>query len=207
MINIGSNLRDTSSSSESEESDDLNVVEPEWRNPVGNHIVFPSDYANKKGINTELAAALVDCSPFEFFSIFLDKEIITLMVEQTNLYAMQVICSGEDIPQFSRLHQWTPTTHEEMLKFLGLIGYMGLVRMPTIRHYWSRKRLFHSNGVVSNTMSRNRFEILLLLWHFSDNEMCPPDDRAYKVQPLIDLLVEKFQNAFTPGSTFASTNH
>ncbi|XP_018572737.1 piggyBac transposable element-derived protein 4-like [Anoplophora glabripennis] len=203
VANIGSNLREPSSSSESEDSVDLNAVaEPEWKNPVGNHIDFPDDYVKKGGINPELAAALVDCSPFEFFSVFLDKDVINLMVEQTNLYATQVICSGEDIPKSSRLHQWTPTTHEEMLKFLGLVGYMGLVKMPTIRHYWSRKRLFRCNGVVSNTMSRNRFELLLLLWHFSDNDLCPPGDRAYKIQQLLDLLINKFQNAFTPAGSF-----
>lgn len=124
-----------------------------------------------------------------------------LIVDQTNIYASQVVRSGEDIPASSRLHQWTPTSRMEMLNFLGLIGYMGLVRMPTIRHYWSRRSLFQSQ-VASNTMSRNRFELLLLLWHFSDNHQCPPGDRVYKIQVLIDKLVYKFQEVFTPGSTF-----
>jgi hypothetical protein len=32
------------------------------------------------------------------------------------------------------------------------------------------------------------------MWHFSDNEECPPSDRLFKIQPLLDLL-ERFQLA------------
>lgn len=135
-----------------------------------------------------------------FFSLFVDNEVIDLMVEQTNLYATQVILLAEDIPNSSRLHKWSPTDKKEMKKFLGLIGYMGLVKMPTIRHYWSRKPLFRNDN-ISKVMSRNRFELLLQLWHFSDNQNCPEGDRLFKVQPLIDKLIMKFQQAYTPNST------
>ena len=37
-------------------------------------------------------------------------------------------------------------------------------------------------------MSRIRFEILLRLLHFSNNENAIPDDRLAKIKPLLDLL-------------------
>lgn len=173
---------------------------PGWSSPQGNHLNFQNKFTQQQGILPELQAALQGGTPYDFFSFFVDNEIIELIVEQTNLYATQVICKAQDIPQFSRLHNWSPTDKREMRKFLGLIGYMGIVRMPTIRHYWSRKPLFRNEN-ISKVMSRNRFELLLQLWHFSDNESCPEGDRLFKVQPLFDKLIAKFQYAFTPGST------
>nr|CAI5856406.1 unnamed protein product [Callosobruchus analis] len=43
-------------------------------------------------------------------------------------------------------------------------------------------------------MSRNRFEIILRMLHFSDNEQYPEGDRLFKVQSLVDSLNEKFKN-------------
>ena len=196
--NIGSNLIEESSS---ESEDDPPVLrQPGWNDPQGNHCHFGMKYLETGGIRPEFAASLVDLSPFDFYSVFIDQAIIELMVAQTNLYATQVLTSGEDVSKGSRLHQWTPTSNSEMRKFLGLIGYMGLVRMSTLCHYWSRKRLYCSP--VSDVMSRNRFELLLHLWHFTDNELCPPGDRTFKIHPFIEKIVNKYQEVFTPSSTF-----
>ncbi|CAH2006536.1 unnamed protein product [Acanthoscelides obtectus] len=200
VSNIGSNLVEQSSSSDSEENQSNVVQVAGWTIPQGHHLVFPKNFVQDQGICPEIAAALQGGTPYDFFSLFLDNEILDLMVEQTNLYATQVICSANDVPHSSRLHKWSPTDRQEMQRFLGLVGYMGLVRMPTVRHYWSRKPLFR-NEFISSVMSRNRFELLLQLWHFSDNQICPEGDRLYKVQPLIDKLVKKFQTSYTPGST------
>jgi hypothetical protein len=51
-------------------------------------------------------------------------------------------------------------------------------------------------------MSRNRFELLLKVWHFSDNEKCRPGDPGYKLECLIQLLVKKFQEVYNPGHVF-----
>lgn len=198
-LNIGSNLVEQSDS-ESGGSDVEPPRKSEWNDPEGNHMMFGTEYNDSEGISPEYAAALVNENPFTFYSSFVDDQIINLMVRETNLYATQLLTSTEDVPEYSRLHKWTPTTCEEMLKFLGLIGYMGLVKMPSIRHYWSRKQLYRND--VSNVMSRNRFELLLHVWHFSDNDECPPGDRVFKIQPLLDSLIQKYQELYTPGGTF-----
>ena len=46
---------------------------------------------------------------------------------------------------------------------------MGLVQMPKIDYYWSKSQLYGSE-IIQNTMSRDKFELLLKFLHFSNNE-------------------------------------
>lgn len=52
---------------------------------------------------------------------------------------------------------------------------------------------------MGKIMSLNRFQLLLSMFHFSNNEDTPRGDRLFKVQNLIDLLTEKFQMCVFPG--------
>ncbi|KAJ8949511.1 hypothetical protein NQ314_008204 [Rhamnusium bicolor] len=97
------------------------------------------------------------------------------------------------------INGFQPTS--EMKIFIGILGYMEMVRMPSVRHYWSQKSMFH-NIFVSSAMARNRFELLLKFWHFTDNELCPEGDREFKIEPFVNKLIEKFQAVYTPGETF-----
>ncbi len=87
------------------------------------------------------------------------------MVRETNRYAEQHI-QRQKLTKRSKTLQWKPSTSEEMLKFLGIIIEMGLVQMPEIEYYWSKSKLF-GYEVIQNTMSRDRFELLLKFLHFS----------------------------------------
>ncbi|WKX89821.1 hypothetical protein Q1695_009012 [Nippostrongylus brasiliensis] len=42
---------------------------------------------------------------------------------------------------------------DEMLKFLGICLYMGNVRLPTLRHYWSTRRMY--TNLCPSIMARN----------------------------------------------------
>lgn len=158
-------------------------------------------FSGTTGLNQHYHAALLNSTPYECFSLFLDNEILDFMVVQTNLYAQQQVESAKDVSKNSRLHSWTPTDRTEMKQFIGLLGYMGMVRMNSIRDYWSTNPIF-KNDIAPNTMSRNRFEVLLRMWHFSDNAESAEGDRLHKVQPLVDKFLNKFQSAFTPGEVF-----
>ncbi|KAJ8949766.1 hypothetical protein NQ314_008119 [Rhamnusium bicolor] len=89
-----------------------------------------------------------------------------------------------------------------MKKFIGIVGYMGLVKLPRLESYWCKRKKIYSTSVVGKVMSRNRFELLLNLWHFSDNDMCPEGDRGYKIEPLMKSFVQKFQEVYTPMQEF-----
>lgn len=121
-------------------------------------------------VNPDISAQLADCEPIDYFLQFISEDIINLMVDQTNLYATQVVTGQEDVTPHSRLRDWTPTDSAEMKISIGLIGWMGLVQLPNLRDYWSKSQLYNMD-LPRKTMSRNRFELLLKMWHFADNTL------------------------------------
>lgn len=73
--------------------------------------------------------------------------------------------------------------------------------------YWSSDILY-ATPLFSAIMPRNRFELLLKLFHVNDNtnepdRHDPHHDRLFKLRPLIDHLFEHFQLAYTPGPSVA----
>ncbi|KAJ8931163.1 hypothetical protein NQ314_015965 [Rhamnusium bicolor] len=124
------------------------------------------------------------------------------MVRETNRYAEQVIIepiNDESITCNSHLNDWVETNAVEMHVFWGILLWMGLDKKPSLSHYWSRSELY--NSPACKFMPRNRFEILLRMWHFADNAACPPGDRLQKIQILISYLVSKYQKFYIPSET------
>ncbi|KAK9681267.1 Transposase IS4 [Popillia japonica] len=146
------------------------ATDGEWSVPLGRQQQF--DFAAISGLNEAVLLELVNGTPYDFYCSLIDNKIIDNIVDQTNLYGTQCLTSKADIPKTSRWHKWQPTDNIEIRRFIGLIGYMGLVKMPSIENYWSSSLLYR-NGVARNTMSRNRFQLLLHALHFDDNEMGP----------------------------------
>lgn len=101
---------------------------------------------------------------------------------------------GDTTPQ-SRLHDWNSVSEAEIKTFCGLVLWMGLVKLPSIRDYWSRQSIY---DVRFGKSSRNRFKLILRMIHFSYNQECPKRDRLYKIQFLVDMLVHNFQTLYTP---------
>ncbi|CAB4023629.1 Hypothetical predicted protein [Paramuricea clavata] len=65
---------------------------------------------------------------------------------------------------------------------------MGLVEMPSIRMYWEKETRYPP---VTEVMSRNRFQLLLSLIHFVDNETVSEEtkkDRLWKIRPFLDMF-------------------
>lgn len=116
--------------------------------------------------------------PIEYFYRFFTKVLISHIVEQTNIYAMQ---------QNSNFR----TDVEEVEKFLGCLMKMGIVNMPRYEMYWAQSTRF---GPVADLLSRNRFTEIKKYIHFNDNSRVitdrndPQYDRYFKVRPLLNLL-------------------
>jgi hypothetical protein len=104
-------------------------------------------------------------------------------------------CRAKQNAPKARIHDWQDTTAVEMKKFIGIILWMGLVQSPSIESYWSKMPIYQN--FIKCAMSRNRFQLLLKMWHFSNNENLS-QDRLQKISPLINILLEKFQNNVTP---------
>lgn len=128
-----------------------------WTDPVGNHKKFT--FSRQAGMDPTVSGVFALADPIDYFHLFLTDDIINNMVHETNLYATQVLLSADAGPR-SRLHDWIPTDHNEIKRFIGLIGWMGMIKVPRLADYWSKHKLF-SFPTPKSVMSRNRFELLL----------------------------------------------
>ena len=83
----------------------------------------------------------------------------------------------------------------------------GHVHKPTLPLYWSTETIF-STPIFASVMTRNRYQLLLRVFHLNDNDKEPdrddPErDRLYKVRPFIDELLKRFMEVYKPTSNVA----
>lgn len=93
-------------------------------------------------MDSTTSGILATAGPGDYFNLFLTPDILNTMVDQKNLYADQYLSSGVDVSKHSRTHRWEPTNTEEMKKFVALLGWMGLVKLPKLADYWRKNRLY-----------------------------------------------------------------
>ncbi|KFM82040.1 PiggyBac transposable element-derived protein 4, partial [Stegodyphus mimosarum] len=77
---------------------------------------------------------------------------------------------------------------------------MGTVRMNRLQDYWKKDPLFHNAG-IANSISRNRFLLILRALHFAKNSEPgepQPTDRLYKIRPVIDFFNERMCEIYYP---------
>jgi len=133
-----------------------------------------------------------------FVKMFLTDELIELITSQTNLYARQYTA---DRANSFRENQWRPVTNEEIVQFIAITILIGIHGLPGLQDYWSNDGLLH-NPVFHASMGRNRYQLILKFLHFNDNSRYDPNDpqrdRLYKIRPLLDYLVKRFQEVYYP---------
>ena len=81
--------------------------------------------------------------PHEYFLKFFNEELVKKITYETNLYARQQCISTK----FS-------TDEEEILKFMGILMYMGVSSLPSIGDYWSTCLLYTSPSPRDKRQSR-----------------------------------------------------
>ena len=79
---------------------------------------------------------------------------------------------------------------------------MGFDKKARWRQYWSKDPLL-STPAFPAILDRNRYEMIMKFFHFSDNSMEPPRDspmrdRIFKIRPLVNHFTETFSRAYTP---------
>ena len=74
-----------------------------------------------------------DSHSYEFFCKIWGDGIFQELTEQSNLYTSQ-----------KGTATWVDTNEEEMYSFLGIHLAMGLVRLPSLKDYWSTNPLLYS---------------------------------------------------------------
>lgn len=177
--------------SQMQSEDDEIIMNSVWSEYVGRHKDFP--FTGSHGLQRDIE----DISVFEAFSQIVDNEVVDHIVTETNRYAEQCILSKTP-RKHARLTKWIPTNAEEIKKFLGLTLWMGLVRLNKLEDYWSTRNIYRMD-IPHSIMSRNRYQMLLSMIHFNNNEEIERGDRLGKIRPLVDILQRKYQALYRPG--------
>ena len=127
---LDENMEETLEDDSEENSEDEQSYEDQM------DTVNPSipQYTGQPGISVPISGD----RPHDLFSLFVDRNMLQHIVEQTNLCAEQYIASHSLSPR-SRIRQWTKQDHtlSELQRFIALILVMGLVRYPKLESHWS----------------------------------------------------------------------
>lgn len=116
-------------------------------------------------------------NPIDYFRSFFTSEIIDLLVEQSNLYAIQQNPSKPLNVDKMEMEQW-----------LGICLHMSLSRLPDTRLHWSGL-----DKTAASIMSRDRWEQIKSNLHMVDNSNLDKSDKVVKVRPLMDHLRNAFK--------------
>lgn len=124
-------------------------------------------------------------SPLELFYLFFDEEFWVHIMSETKKYALFKNCADPDIKL------------QEMKSCFGILILSGYHSLSSRRFYWDQKE---DMGVpmVKNAMRRNRFEQILRFLHFADNTKINPDDKMWKLRPLMKHLKSNFLKYYQP---------
>uniref|UniRef100_A0A668AWS2 Uncharacterized protein n=1 Tax=Myripristis murdjan TaxID=586833 RepID=A0A668AWS2_9TELE len=142
-------------------------------------------------------------NPYDFFRAFFSPLVLKNMALETNRYAQQLLASRQLPPQ-SRLHEWKPTTEEEMERFVGIQVGMGMCAKPNIANYWSRDSTqLNWTPNYGRVMSRNRYQLINSFLHFNNNEMRRERgddayDALFKIRPLTEAVLHSFMEEYYP---------
>lgn len=123
-------------------------------------------------------------TPYQYFKYFFNEEVSDLIITESNRYCSQ---------KWPEKQLQLSTT--ELDQFIGICSLMSVIQMSNTRRYWAP---ITGNELIKETMPVNKFEKIRQQLHFNDNENMLPrghvnHDRIYKIRPLIDVLIKRFQ--------------
>ena len=97
---------------------------------------------------------------------------------------------------------WVETNVKEIMNFIALLIYQGLVRVNTFTHCWSTKSLHH--GLWARIfMPCECFKSLLAILHVVDPFTEDPAKKLRKVHTFIEHFRSKCKNLFQPHQNIA----
>lgn len=90
------------------------------------------------------------------------------IVRETSRFSEQIMASKEARKDAQTI-KWKQTNPQEIETFLLLILWMGLVRLGSLSDYWVTKDIYRQ-FTPRATMSLHRYQGLISLLHFNNNE-------------------------------------
>ncbi|XP_071051365.1 piggyBac transposable element-derived protein 3-like [Onthophagus taurus] len=119
-------------------------------------------------------------NPLELFSKFFDEEVIELILNQSNKYAQQK-------------NRKANIAKQEVNAFIGVLILSGYMQVPRRKMFWEREKDCH-NVIITEAITRDRFEYLFSNLHVCDNQQLDQGDKFAKLRPLSTLLNKKFMD-------------
>ncbi|XP_036329436.1 piggyBac transposable element-derived protein 3-like [Rhagoletis pomonella] len=153
-------------------------MKPKWsrsQNYQFTKIPFDDSATSHKALYEKIG----DMNPVQLWEMFIDEEVLNMLVTSTNQYAATKNC-----PSFI-------TSISEMKTFLGVLYITGYHTLPQIYSYRSNRESLGC-ALIKECISRDRFKRIKQFFHVCDNSALDMKNKFAKVAPLNDLLNKKF---------------
>ncbi|GFY39413.1 piggyBac transposable element-derived protein 4, partial [Trichonephila inaurata madagascariensis] len=137
--------------------------------------------------------------PLEYFELFFTDEIVNHIVTETNIFAAENLNKFKS-KEHSRTHHWSETNANELRIFFATLILQGIITKPTVRMFWSKRKLIETPS-FSNLMSSRRFDFIMQFIHFDRNENADsshPQPKLKKIWTVLNYLQKKFSEVYTP---------
>ncbi|GFS81605.1 piggyBac transposable element-derived protein 4 [Trichonephila clavipes] len=186
------------SSSESESDDDCLDSARDWcqidvTSPLPSHPKFP--FTGNPGIKVSIGDS---GDPLEYFNLFLDDEMFSFIVEETNKYAESFFENTELTPA-SRALKWKNANKEEMKRFIALLLLQGVVQKPVEKWFWSKKPILSTpffRKVMGTGFNENyndyglsKKSVLTLIHEMKGKGYCISTENFYTSPELAEILI------------------
>ncbi|KAK2711212.1 hypothetical protein QYM36_012403 [Artemia franciscana] len=121
-------------------------------------------------------------TPLKYFQTFFDDELLELIVEQSNLFALQT--EGCNLC----------LTVEQLKVFMSIILLLGVIRVPYYRMHWEAASRYPQ---IAEKMGRQTFDKIKRFLHFNENYKAKKpgeqgSDKLYKIRPVLGNIRSKF---------------
>lgn len=123
-------------------------------------------------VNDNFSPSATDKSPLDYFKMFFDDDLINLIVENTNLYSVQMTSKSIQV------------TQEDISDFLAIELLVGIVQMPAYTDFWSHDLRYEK---IASVMSLKRYQAIRRYIHFVDNKKVN-NDRYFKIRPVLESI-------------------
>lgn len=145
---------------------------PKWTKRCDKSKNFPFVLSPKSEelvtIQSNLFEEIHNLSPIQLFEKFFDKEVMDLIVNESNTYAQQQNHEIDFDESYVR-------------RFIGILILSGYNTLPSIDDYWSTNPCL-GNPIIKQSMSRKTFKDMKRFIHFNNNNNLDKNDKLTKVK-------------------------
>ena len=140
----------------------------------------------KEGVDTS--------TELKSFNLLFDDEVKDYLVNYINTFAAMKCQQNNPPKRYSVFASWYDVTRSELDKFLAILINIGIQNKPSIKNYWSTA-CDSFTPWFGQMFLRRRFEALFhTMLHPAPNNA----EGKEKIEPLIRLVIRKFQENFYP---------